>query len=39
MGKTLYLSSRTVEHYLESVKNKLGITGRPELYLAAKKLL
>ena len=38
IGKSLYLSSRTVEHYLESVKNKLGVTTRPELYLAAKML-
>ena len=39
IGKILHLSARTVEHYLESVKNKLGIQTRPELYAIAEKLL
>lgn len=38
IGLELSLSPRTVEHYLESVKNKLGITSRSELFLAAEKL-
>jgi len=35
----LELSERTVEHYLESVKNKLNLETRPELFLAAEKLI
>ncbi len=35
----LKLSHRTVEHYIESVKNKLGLETRPELYLAAEKVV
>jgi len=38
IGKKLFLSARTVEHYLESIKNKLNIESRPELYLAADLL-
>ncbi len=38
IGKTLFLSSRTVEHYIESVKNKTGKTTRPELYKIATYL-
>lgn len=39
IGIDLRLSERTVEHYLESVKNKLNIDNRAELYLAAEKLI
>lgn len=39
IGKKLKLSPRTVEHYLESVKNKLGLESRPELCLAAEVLI
>lgn len=35
IGKKLFLSARTVEHYLESIKNKLNKESRPELYIAA----
>ncbi len=35
----LGLSTRTVEHYIDSVKNKLNLHLRPELSLAAEKLL
>lgn len=38
IGNLLKLSDRTVEHYMESVKNKLGIETRSELYLAGEKL-
>lgn len=38
IGKALHLSERTVEHYLESAKNKLGLETRPELYKVAQKL-
>lgn len=38
IGTALKLSERTVEHYLDSVKNKLGLKTRAELHLAAKKL-
>lgn len=38
IGIHLKLSSRTVEHYIESVKNKLCLETRPELFLAAEKL-
>lgn len=38
IGKALHLSARTVEHYIESIKGKLGLETRPELYKAAKKL-
>lgn len=38
IGETLELSTRTIEHYIESVKNKLGCDSRHELYLAAEKL-
>lgn len=39
IGLSLELSERTVEHYLDSVKNKLGVESRTELFLAADKLL
>lgn len=38
IGTHLNLSERTVEHYIDSVKNKLGLETRSELYLAAEKL-
>lgn len=38
IGLSLGLSERTVEHYLESVKNKLNLETRTELFLAAEKL-
>lgn len=38
IGAKLKLSARTVEHYIESVKNKLGVDTRSELFLAAEKL-
>lgn len=38
IGLSLGLSVRTIEHYLESVKNKLGLETRAELVLAAEKL-
>lgn len=38
IGAQLELSHRTVEHYLESVKNKLGLETRSELYLVAERL-
>jgi DNA-binding CsgD family transcriptional regulator len=38
IGKHLKLSERTVEHYIESVKNKLGLDTRAELCLASEKL-
>lgn len=38
IGDFLKLSHRTVEHYLESVKNKLGLETRSELYFAADKI-
>lgn len=38
IGKELHLSERTVEHYLESAKNKLGLESRPDLYRIARKL-
>lgn len=39
IGLNLGLSERTIEHYLESAKNKLGLATRSELFLAAEKLL
>ena len=39
IGLRLRLSERTVEHYLDSVKNKLGVDSRSELFLAADKLM
>lgn len=39
IGLSLGLSERTVEHYLESVKNKLNLETRTELFLAAEKLV
>lgn len=39
IGKTMHLSPRTIEHYLESIKNKLGVDTRPELCELAEKLL
>lgn len=39
IGVHLGLSVRTVEHYIDSVKNKLGLETRSELYLAAEKLV
>lgn len=39
IGEKLNLSERTVEHYIESVKNKLNIDTRPELYNAAQKIV
>lgn len=38
IGTLLHLSHRTVEHYIESVKNKLGIESRYELYNAAETM-
>lgn len=38
IGVELSLSSRTVEHYIESIKNKLGLENRAELCYAADKL-
>lgn len=37
MAKTLNLSVRTVEHYLEAAKNKLGLETRAEMLQMAKK--
>lgn len=39
IGIKLKLSPRTVEHYLDSVKNKLGIETRSQLCLAGEKLI
>jgi DNA-binding CsgD family transcriptional regulator len=39
IGQALKLSARTIEHYMDSVKNKLGLQARSELVLAADKLL
>jgi DNA-binding CsgD family transcriptional regulator len=39
IGIKLKLSERTVEHYLDSVKNKLGLETRAELFQAAEKLI
>lgn len=39
IGISLGLSERTVEHYLDSVRNKLGLEARTELFLAAEKLI
>ncbi len=39
IGLSLGLSERTIEHYLESVKNKLGLETRTELFLVAELLL
>ncbi len=39
MGDFLGLSARTIEHYLDSVKNKLEIHSRAELYVAAQKMI
>jgi DNA-binding CsgD family transcriptional regulator len=39
IGQTLGLSERTIEHHLESVKNKLCLDSRAELFLAAQKLV
>lgn len=39
IGLSLGLSERTVEHYLESVKNKLNLETRADLFLAAEKLV
>lgn len=39
IGKTLGLSERTIEHYLESVKNKLNVETRADLFLIAEKLV
>lgn len=38
IGTELKLSPRTVEHYIDSVKNKLELETRSELYVAAEKL-
>lgn len=38
IGSQLKLSPRTVEHYLESVRNKLGIESRSELFLVAENI-
>jgi DNA-binding CsgD family transcriptional regulator len=38
IGTQLMLAERTVEHYIDSVKNKLGLETRSELYIAAEKL-
>lgn len=39
IGLSLGLSERTIEHYMESVKNKLNLETRTELFLAAEKLV
>lgn len=39
IGEALGLSERTVEHYLESVKNKLEVQSRSELIWVADKLM
>lgn len=39
IGAKLKLSHRTVEHYIESVKTKLGLDSRSELFFAAEKVL
>lgn len=39
IGLSLGLSVRTIEHYMESVKNKLNLETRTELFLAAEKLV
>lgn len=39
IGLALGLSERTIEHYLESVKNKLNLETRTELFLVAEKLI
>ena len=39
IGLALGLSECTIEHYLESVKNKLNVEARTELFLAAEKLV
>lgn len=39
IGLSLGLSERTVEHYLESVKNKLNLETRTELVLVAEKIV
>jgi len=39
IGSLLNLSPRTVEHYVESIKNKLNIHTRTELRIAAQKLV
>lgn len=39
IGEELNLSTRTIEHYFVSVKNKLNISTRAELFLAAQKLV
>lgn len=39
IGLALGLSERTIEHYLESIKNKLNLETRTELFLAAEKLV
>lgn len=38
IGALLKLSHRTVEHYIDSSKNKLGLENRSELFLIAEKL-
>lgn len=38
IGSRLFLSPRTVEHYLNSIKNKLGLENHGELFQAAHKL-
>jgi DNA-binding CsgD family transcriptional regulator len=38
IGDCLNISERTVEHYLESAKNKLGICTRSELFLEADRM-
>lgn len=39
MGVKLRLSERTIEHYLQSVRNKLGLETRAELYQAAEMIM
>lgn len=39
IGSHLDLSERTVEHYLESVKNKLNVETRQELFVEADRML
>lgn len=38
IGALLKLSHRTIEHYIESAKNKLGLERRSQLFLVAERL-
>lgn len=39
IGVHLKLSSRTIEHYIESAKNKLGLESRSQLFVIAERLV